>query len=135
MPTDRRLRDFEGTWRLERLITHADGATARFEGQAIFAPQDDDLRYTEDGTLSLANSPGLRAIRCYVWHPDLSVSFEDGRPFHTIPASGGSAVHVCPPDTYRVEYTFNAWPRWQAVWEVSGPKKLYHMMSLYAPAT
>jgi len=134
MPIERCLVDFEGRWAIERTIDHADGTTARFVGEATFRPDGSDgLDYSEDGVLTLPGGQSMRATRTYRWDADLSVFFDDGRPFHKVPAAGGTTVHHCDPDTYRVAYDFGAWPRWQAIWTVTGPKKDYRMTSVYAP--
>ena len=43
-------------------------------------------------------------------------------------------AHDCPPDSYRVRYDFRAWPRWQAEWRVTGPRKDYGIVSRFRPA-
>ena len=43
-------------------------------------------------------------------------------------------VHACDPDTYRVRYDFRRWPRWQAEWRVTGPRKDYGMLSRFRRA-
>ena len=129
------ISDFEGHWRVTRAITHADGTVATFSGEAAFEPDPQGgLDYTEDGMLSLPTGQSMRATRRYLWADDLSVFFDDGRPFHQVPREGGAAEHYCAPDTYRVTYDFANWPEWQAIWDVTGPKKAYRMVSNYAPA-
>ncbi len=134
MPTERQLSDFAGTWLLEREIAHADGTRATFRGDAVFRQEGPGvLRYEEEGQLHLPTGQTMRATRAYRWEEGLMVFFEDGRPFHQIPTAGGSARHLCPPDTYDVNYDFSDWPRWQAIWDVTGPKKAYNMISRYRP--
>ena len=134
MPTDRRQADFAGRWWIARQITHADGQTATFSGEAVFSPNDaGELDYVEEGVLEMPGGHKMRATRRYLWTDGLVVFFDDGRPFHTVPVSGGSATHLCPPDTYDVTYEFGAWPNWRATWDVSGPKKSYRMTSEYSP--
>ena len=100
----------------------------------MFRPNESDgLDYVEEGILTLPNAQTMRATRAYRWDADLSVFFDDGRPFHQVPTDGGTAVHICTPDTYRATYDFEAWPHWQAVWVVTGPKKDYSMTSRYTP--
>lgn len=136
MPTERCLSDFAGSWQITREIIHADGSVATFLGQARFSPTGQGaLRYVETGDLRLPDGQTVRATRTYLWESDLQVFFEDGRPFLQVPAAGGEAIHLCPPDTYRVTYDFTPWPQWQAIWSVTGPKKAYRMVSTYAPAT
>lgn len=135
MQIDRRLADFEGVWRLERTIRQADGVTGAFSGQAVFSADGHGaLDYVEDGQLTLGAAPAMRATRRYRWADGLHVFFEDGRPFHQVPAKGGRATHLCPPDTYVVDYDFSAWPNWRAKWRVTGPRKDYAMISDYTRA-
>ncbi|WP_050929988.1 DUF6314 family protein [Aestuariivita boseongensis] len=135
MTKPRQITDFEGRWTLTRWIVHADGTKADFTGEARFEPNDTGgLAYLEDGHLTLPTGQQMRATRAYRWEADLSVFFDDGRPFHQVPAEGGEAVHLCPPDTYRVTYDFTEWPQWQAVWQVTGPRKDYVMTSVYTQA-
>jgi hypothetical protein len=64
------------------------------------------------------------------------VLFEDGRFFHRFDAEDPlpGASHACAPDAYRVRYDFRAWPRWEAAWRVSGPRKDYAMVTRYSRA-
>ncbi|MEO0401383.1 MAG: DUF6314 family protein [Pseudomonadota bacterium] len=131
MPTDRVLTDFAGTWGIARDIVPSFGSPARFEGQAVWTPQEDTLTYVETGILSIPGSTPMRAERRYIWGADLSVYFEGGAFFHQVPAGGGRTVHFCEPDTYLVDYDFGDWPQFRTVWSVKGPKKSYVMTSLF----
>lgn len=130
-----RLQDFIGKWHITRRIAHADGATAQFEGRAVFTPEGDDLRYHESGDLRLASGQSMRAERDYVWSASeggqLEVFFEDRRPFHHITKGPAQAEHWCDPDMYKVRYDFGQWPHWTAEWRVKGPRKDYCMTSHY----
>lgn len=137
MRNDLQLSDFDGEWRLERVIEDAHGPDARFVGAARFAPDGEGLRYTEDGTLTLAGQTPVAASRSYLWRMDgegrITMSFPDGRPFHDFhPEHDAEAEHWCPPDLYRVAYVFGAWPDWSASWTVSGPRKEYRLVSRYS---
>jgi hypothetical protein len=133
MPTDpRQLSDFEGRWRLSRRIVQDAGTEARFEGQAVWSPDAECLIYRETGTLTVTGQPPMQAERRYRWHPDLCVHFDDGRFFHRVPAQGGETDHWCDPDSYHVRYDFSAWPDFEVIWLVSGPRKSYRMFSRYA---
>lgn len=134
MLTERCLGDFEGTWRIERTIEHANAAAAQFDGQAKWHVTDGGADYVETGVLTIKDSAPMQAERRYRWAPDLSVFFDDGRFFHKVPAAGGQAVHWCDPDTYTVEYDFAPWPHFRVTWDVRGPRKSYRMVSLYRPA-
>ncbi|MEM9637919.1 MAG: DUF6314 family protein [Pseudomonadota bacterium] len=134
MQSDRRpriLADFEGSWRLERHIAHADGTEARFDGVAVWSADSRGLAYHESGSLRITDAPAMQAERRYLWTADLDVYFEDGRFFHRVPDAGGEADHWCDPDRYVVRYDFSSWPAFTAVWQVSGPKKCYRLRSHY----
>lgn len=131
---------FVGRWQITRRIEDAAaGQTGHFEGAAVFEPNGPELlRYTETGQLRLGQGPMMQASRVYLWRfdgPQVTVMFEDGRPFHAFALSGvAEADHWCDPDTYRVAYDFSLWPVWRAVWTVQGPRKDYVMDSTYARA-
>jgi len=131
MPTDRTLADFAGHWDIARWITPDAGPTARFAGQAEWRPTGDGLAYAETGMLYLDGATSMRAERRYRWNADLRVYFDDGRFFHQVPAAGGQTEHWCDPDTYVVTYDFSAWPRFDTVWHVTGPRKSYRMASTF----
>ncbi|WP_299292612.1 DUF6314 family protein [uncultured Tateyamaria sp.] len=133
MPTERQLGDFVGSWTLSRSITPAQGAPARFEGEARLSRTADGAAYAEAGVLYLEGAAPMKAERRYRWAEDLSVFFEDGRFFHKVPAMGGRTTHFCDPDTYTVDYDFSAWPVHTVRWTVKGPRKSYVMVSRYAP--
>ncbi len=132
-----RLQDFEGAWRIARAIHPADGAGARFDGEARFRPDGQGLAYAEIGQLQLAGHPPVRAERCYLWRNGpagvIEVFFPDGRPFHRIDlgAAAPSDRHLCDPDIYDVTYDFRRWPDWSSRWRVRGPRKDYRMISEY----
>ena len=134
------LRAFEGDWRVARVIRHAQGPDARFDGAARFLPDGTGLLYIEEGSLCIDGRAPMRAERRYLWRAGASgtieVLFEDGRAFHRI-APGAEAPedrHDCPPDIYDVTYDFRRWPEWRCVWRVRGPEKDYRMESLYRRA-
>lgn len=132
-----RLTDFNGLWRLTRIIREASGQEARFSGEARFAPDDAGLCYDESGELTLPGQAPVRAMRRYLWRPGagggIEVLFDDGRPFHRI-APGMARPqdrHHCDPDLYEVTYDFANWPEWRAQWRVRGPRKDYTLVSTY----
>ncbi|MRU14223.1 trigger factor [Roseovarius sp. A21] len=125
------LADFEGEWRLERRIVQADGVEARLQGVAVFRAVPEGLAYEEIGTLRVPGQPEMEARRAYLWGPDLSVWFDDGRFFHRVPAEGGETGHWCDPDQYDGRYEFEEWPVWRVTWDVRGPRKDYRMESEY----
>ena len=127
------LSEFEGRWSVSRVIDdRRAGQTGRFAGTAVFAPVPGGLAYAERGLLELGGA-SFEAERRYAWRAEgggIAVYFDDGRFFHRI---GLRAAHWCDPDDYRAAYDFAHWPRWRAVWTVSGPRKNYTMTSDYAP--
>ena len=127
-----------GKWSLSREMIHSSGEVDRFEGNATFTRTGPRLIQDETGTLTTP-SGSFTATRRYVWTERggrLEVSFDDMRPFHTIPLGEvrPETVHLCDPDRYQVAYDFSDWPRWRTVWTVEGPRKDYVMKSRYLPA-
>ena len=136
-----RLLAFSGLWHLDRVIEDVRAARAgRLIGEARFAPAPDGLDYLEEGTLVFPGVAPLCASRRYHWRDGgagtIDVWFADGRFFHRFDAEdpAPAATHDCPPDTYRVRYDFRAWPRWQAEWRVTGPRKDYGIVTQFRPA-
>lgn len=136
-----RLADFEGTWIVERTIADArTGQRGRFEGIARFVPDGAGLSYREEGRLALGDAAPLAASRSYLWREntagEIEVHFPDGRFFHRFEpdAPAPADTHDCAPDRYRVRYDFAGWPRWTAVWRVTGPRKDYEMVTRFRPA-
>ena len=130
----REAADFEGLWRLDRRIVQAEGPDARFHGEAEWRREGVRLLYSEAGILEMPGHPPMQATRSYLWEPDLTVRFTDGRVFHRVPARGGRTAHRCAPDLYEVEYDFALWPEFRVLWRVTGPRKDYTMTSLYRRA-
>lgn len=130
------LSAFAGPWLLARTIDdRLSGRPGRFEGRATFTPDAEGLRYEEEGLLTLADAPPLRAARAYLWRPDgdgITVLFADGRPFHRFTGTGQGTDHPCGADLYRVAYDVSPWPAWSATWTVTGPAKDYVMATRYA---
>ena len=135
-----RLHSFAGTWALDRTIEDVRaGRTGTLIGEARFAPDATGLAYLEEGTLAFEGGPAMPATRRYLWRDGgsgtIDVLFADGRFCHRVDAEdpAPAASHDCPPDSYRVRYDFRAWPRWQAEWRVTGPRKDYAMVSRFRP--
>ncbi len=129
-----RLKDFEGCWRISRVITDNLGPEATFEGEAVFAASDDGLAYRETGFLRLGEAEVFQAERSYRWREvagRIVVAFPDGKPFHDFDPAAPEAQHLCVADAYRVRYDFTGWPDWRADWSVRGPRKDYAMVSRY----
>lgn len=125
------LSDFEGAWLLDRDIRHADGLTGTFTGRALWRPAPGGLAYHETGRMVLGSGHSLTGERRYFWAEDLSVLFEDGRFFHTVPPQGGETGHWCDPDQYDGRYDFALWPAFTVTWRVRGPRKDYRMVTRY----
>jgi hypothetical protein len=148
------LADFTGIWRIERDIENAIGPDAQFSGQAHFTalpapqlgqlnPQAPCLKLRETGEMTFADQPtSFAATRHYYWQEGpqnaaaqktIHVYYDDGRFFHHFDPQDlrATAHHDCPPDVYDVTYDFAHWPNWQAIWQVSGPKKSYCLRSRY----
>lgn len=130
------LSALEGHWRLQRKITQADGRTGRFEGDTVFRRTGPRLIQEEAGTLSMEGAPPLKATRRYIWTTSgelLKIAFEDGRPFHAVPAgvTEYDTVYLCPPDRYEVAYDFADMRAWTSRWRVEGPRKDYVMESRF----
>jgi len=135
------IADFAQAWRVSRRIDdHLAGQAGHFSGIARISKQGKEFVYQEDGVLQTGQGAGLKASRRYLWEADgggILIRFEDGRYFHHLPlgSAGGEARHDCAPDVYKVRYDFAGWPRWRAVWSVTGPRKNYVMTTDYDPAT
>ncbi|MGB3556634.1 MAG: DUF6314 family protein [Jannaschia sp.] len=124
----------ETSWEVRRVIRHADGAVARFSGQAVWTYADQGWRSVETGRL-WQEAASFEARRETLWDVDgngFLVRFGDGRPFHRIgPGMRPEAMHDCPPDTYRLRYDFTAWPSWSVRWHMIGPRKAYRALTRY----
>jgi hypothetical protein len=141
----RKLSDFIGRWRIERRIEdrHMAG-TGLFEGAALFVADGQGLAYEEAGELRLPAGAGMKSTRRYLWRQDapeaIDVLFEDGSDFHRIETGREvvTAWHDCMPDTYEVSYNFSRFrdetPSWRAIWQVTGPRKDYTMITDYSKA-
>ncbi len=132
--------DFLGGWALRRQITdHLTGQDSHLSGEAQFTNAGTQaLAYHESGTLVLSNGAQIAATRDYLWaftSDRVDVQFADGKPFHSFIPAGHAAGsdHPCGADFYTVRYDFTKWPRWTAVWTVTGPRKDYVSTSEYAP--
>lgn len=134
-----KIQDFQGHWTLRREIV--DRLAARrgwLEGEAVFAPDAEGLKYTERGLLRFDGQGAMTAERCYLWRGvpgGVAVQFGDGAAFHAFALGdgGAAAAHWCDPDQYEVVYDFQDWPRWRNTWDVRGPHKDYCMVSVYEP--
>ena len=127
-----RVADLTGRWRVARVIRHAGGATARFDGIAAWTPEGGAFRCVETGRLT-QDGAGFEARRETLWRQEgdaIAVAFGDGRPFHRV-GPVRDAHHDCPPDDYRLCYDLSAWPNWSVRWRVTGPRKDYRALTRY----
>ena len=122
--------DFPGHWSLSRRIDdRLTGQSGVFAGMARFLPHGNDAAiHDESGLLRRGDATPLTAERWYLWRcaaDEVVVRYADGRDFFGFrPAVRGSEiVHVCDAGTTRVIHDFTGWPRWQAIWPVTGPRK------------
>lgn len=117
----------KGRWQLSRVITdYRADLTGQFEGEAVWRPFEGGLEQVEQGVLRYGAAAPMQATRRYLWRAqvaELAVFFDDGRPFHTVPADGEEALHDCPPDTYRVRYSCTGTDAFSTLWRVTGPRK------------
>ena len=128
-----------GEWSVTRVINHGAG---RFEGHASFLRDPDApaaLIWREHGRLRLGDhdGPAERTLRIEptatgAWE----VRFADGRPFHSLDLTSGSAdvTHLCGADTYRGHYAVQTRDRFTTTWRVSGPRKDDLIESVYERA-
>ena len=129
--------DFSGEWRFARAIAdRLAGQALSAEGRAWLTPGGGGLTYREEAELLIPGQVPMRAERAYLWRFDgaeVEVRFDDGRPFHRFrpEGRGDGTAHPCGADLYRVTYDFTAWPAWQAVWTVTGPRKDYTSETRY----
>ena len=131
----RGLRDFEGRWRLRRLLRVV-GLEYVFDGDAVLEPGRDHHVWTETGTLRLDGGQPHHAERRYLWREAdglIEVLYDDGRPFHAFDPNAGEVEveHRCDPDTYIGRYDFTAFPEWSLGWDVRGPRKAYTSVTVH----
>jgi hypothetical protein len=119
-----------------RAIRHADGTRARFRGTADWRAAEvagrPGLVCEERGRLAQGGAT-MEAVRVTLWSVEdgrLAIRLADGRPFCA--ASERWERHDCPPDAYLVRHGFALWPRWTVRWRVSGPRKAWRALALYA---
>ncbi|WP_245882682.1 DUF6314 family protein [Yoonia sediminilitoris] len=130
--------DFRGLWRLERrIIDRMANQEGTLQGTVTLLDQAQGVMdYREEGQFQLGQGPVMQATRSYQWHFGggwVDVRFADGSPFHRFVPEGcvAGSDHPCGADHYQVRYDFRAWPDWQAVWTVTGPRKDYTSISHY----
>ena len=131
----RGLRDFEGRWRLRRMLRVVELEYV-FEGTATLERGPGHHVWHETGTLSLSGGRRHHAERRYLWREAegrIEVLYDDSRPFHTFdPAATTADVeHRCDPDLYVGRYDFSEFPSWRLGWDVRGPRKAYTSLTVH----
>ncbi|BBE23749.1 hypothetical protein MN0502_26320 [Arthrobacter sp. MN05-02] len=118
-----------GSWHTERcLLDRAGDLTGTFTGTTAFIPDDDGLRWEEEGIVTWPQFRGP-AVRTYLVRRGLDgsalVHFPDGRLLCRLDLSSGRAYdeHACTPDTYRVRFTATSATTVEYSWDVTGPAK------------
>jgi hypothetical protein len=135
------LKDFlEGEWRLERRLDdrHA-GQQGILIGKALFAPEGNELLYSEEGRLVIGGHDGpAEQVHRYAFQAPAraQVHFRDGRFFHDLDLAAGrwTATHLCAPDRYDGDFTALGADSWRVVWRVTGPRKDLILDSSYRRA-
>ncbi len=125
-----------GTWQLTRRIDDRRSSVGgQLIGVARLRPDADALSYVEEGTLSFGDWHGdaHQAYRFVVAGSWARVCFRDGRPFHDLDLSSGSAAvaHACGADLYRGRYRILDDARWTLAWRITGPRKDIVIGSVY----
>lgn len=126
-----------GRWRIARRLHDARlGISGRLEGCARFTPAPGGLCYEEVGRLRFGAYLG-EATQRYSFSIDpptsAEVRFADGRPFHRLELSSGTAdiVHRCGDDHYRGRYRVLGTDCLSVAWRVTGPRKRYSLVTLH----
>lgn len=120
----------EDNWHIDRRIDDRKlGEIGTLAGVASFAPDADGLDYSETGTLHIGSYSGIAERRLNFRRGDTpetaDVEFPDGRHFYRLDLGSGEghAMHVCPPDIYRVTTIAINDGCWRQEWVVTGPRK------------
>jgi hypothetical protein len=128
--------EFEGEWRLERVLTdRVDRQQLRAFGTAVITPlTDTSLTWVESGVLdtggqqvSFRRHLTLAATAAATWW----VNFSDGRPFHPF-VLDQELRHHCGQDLYLGRITRpTARTTWKTVWHAHGPRKDFTSTTIY----
>jgi hypothetical protein len=119
-----------------RIVDRRAGIIGRLSGHAQFKPDEMGLGYDESGVVSYGNHEGL-AHQSYHWdireNGLIEVRFKDGRLFHQLDLTNGSAAvdHQCTADQYRGEFRLATQNRWVTLWRITGPRKDLTLISLF----
>lgn len=131
-----------GVWNFQRVISDF----GKIQGQACFKKltETTSLAYREEGVLTALSGQVSSVYRNYIYRYEngqISVYFEDNRPFHTLhfsqnhyPASA-SGRHHCGCDVYDAVYTFFSEGNFKLFYAVKGPKKDYTITTDFTKIT
>jgi len=126
-----------GHWQIARRICdRQQGLVGRLHGSGNFAPAPQGLIYDEAGQLRFGCYQGEAARRylfAFVQPETASVHHADGSLFHALNLSSGrdDIHHQCAEDHYRGRYRVLNWDEFIVTWDVTGPRKRYHMATFY----
>jgi hypothetical protein len=128
-----------GFWSFERRVS----GQAEMVGEATFTRQTSDLlQYAEAGTMVLASGDRLAFSRRYIYRRSAAgfeIHFDETplRLFQSVKLDTtknlitGCGMHLCGQDVYNSIYVFGAMDVFKTVHDVSGPKKLWSIETLY----
>ena len=134
------LQQLNGTWAFER---NSPGQ-ATMTGVAIIAEIEPDLSsYEENGTLTTAEGRTFQFSRKYRYRATeeaLDILFDETPPrlyqsVSLVTRNGGwagSGFHLCSPDEYRSDYSFDPPDRFATTHHVTGPRKSYIIETRYS---
>ena len=127
-----------GSWRIDRRFDdrrHALDGTML--GEAQFSAEADALLYREQGQITFGAYQGTAEQEHRYDFPDgarrASVYFADGRPFHELDLSNGTALvsHACGDDLYKGRFVALDDDRWESRWTIAGPRKDQRILTRY----
>jgi hypothetical protein len=117
-----------GSWSTRRhLLDRSSGTEGIFTGITTFTPDDDGLRWDEEGTMSWPSfqGPASRSYRVTAQGTTMAIHFPDGRLLCRLDLRSGRAhdEHWCSPDTYLVDFRVPSFGTVEYSWDVTGPAK------------
>lgn len=127
-----------GSWHIDRRFDdrrHALDGTML--GEAQFSPEANALLYRERGAVTFGPYVGsAEQTHRYVF-PDGAgrafIYFGDGRPFHELDLSNGTALvsYACGDDLYEGRFVALDDDRWESRWTIAGPRKDQSILTFY----
>jgi len=134
------LQQLNGTWAFERYSP----GQATMAGTAVIAAIDPDLSsYEERGTLTTAEGRSFQFTRKYRYRAteeSFDILFDENPPrlyqsvklVHEDGGWIGSGFHLCSPDEYRSDYSFDPPDSFTTTHHVTGPRKSYRIETRYS---